>query len=902
MHQYQYDFSVVMAVYNVKEYLREAVESLVHQTFGFSRIQLILVDDGSTDGSGGICDEYHAKYPENVVVVHKENGGVSSARNAGLPYVKGRYLNFMDSDDRFAHDAFQKVFSFFTRHETETDVVAVPMHFFDGETGEHIQNRKFTLGTELLDLNKVWDITNLSASASFIVTDSAEGLRFDDRLTNAEDAKYVLSILMDKMKLGLVKETRYWYRKRTGETESAIQSSEKRSTSYTPYLKWFSNWALDTAKERFGEIPKFVQYEVMYDLQWKLRQEKIPEGVLNETEKEEYRQLLVSTACRIDDDVILLQRNMELDRKLFVLRNKYRQEPELYPVTEEGGLQNIELRFEGHKSMSVGEMKTVLEFIDLDEQQNACTVEGYHIICGSGDIEIEPCLVVNGKEITCQKSWRHEKVTCFGNEKLCDAIGFKGKFPLTETTNKVFTAIKMLGKTVDRTEISVGPFFPASPIYDKAYYLSRRHMVSFGGSCVVISNRPSITGRTIREIQFLKEIWRKDLLGGRKAVFGRLYYHILKPFKRRKLWIISDRIVKADDNGEALFCYLQKHCPLNTKVIFAISKDSTDYARMSQIGQCVDAMSFRHKLLHLLCDVNISSAADGVTVNPYDGHHDALRDLLVHQKFIFLQHGITVNDLSGWLNRYNKNIYGFVTAAVRERNSIVDGSYHYSSERIWLTGFPRHDRLYHKEKNVITVMPTWRKYLMKGIDNTTGRWTVSDLFYGSGFYRFYNRLLSDDRLLRFLEEHEYTLQFFPHPTLQPVLGSFDHDTRVRFMPASSSYRDIYAESRLVVTDYSSASYDFSYLRKPVIYCQFDREEFYSGDHVCEKGYFDYGEDGFGEVVHDLESTIDLIMEYVSSGCELKEKYRKRIDDFFAFNDQDNCRRVADKIMSLSGGN
>ncbi len=99
MNRYPYDFSIVMAVYNVENYLREAVDSLVHQTIGLSRIQVILVDDGSTDKSGNICDEYGKKYPDNVVVIHKENGRQASARNAGLPYVQGKYVNFMDADD-----------------------------------------------------------------------------------------------------------------------------------------------------------------------------------------------------------------------------------------------------------------------------------------------------------------------------------------------------------------------------------------------------------------------------------------------------------------------------------------------------------------------------------------------------------------------------------------------------------------------------------------------------------------------------------------------------------------------------------------------------------------------------------------------------------------------------------
>ena len=123
MNSYKYKFTIISAVYNVAEFLREAVDSVIHQTIGLKNVQLILVDDGTPDNSGEICDEYAAKYPENIFVIHKQNGGVSSARNEGLKHVQGKYVNFMDSDDKWATDALAKVWDFFENHYDETDSV-----------------------------------------------------------------------------------------------------------------------------------------------------------------------------------------------------------------------------------------------------------------------------------------------------------------------------------------------------------------------------------------------------------------------------------------------------------------------------------------------------------------------------------------------------------------------------------------------------------------------------------------------------------------------------------------------------------------------------------------------------------------------------------------------------------
>ena len=91
-------FSVVIPVYNVKDYLHRCVDSVLAQSF--DDYEILLVDDGSTDGaSPAICDDYGAKYPDLIRVIHQENGGLGAARNTGIDAAKGDYLIFLDSDD-----------------------------------------------------------------------------------------------------------------------------------------------------------------------------------------------------------------------------------------------------------------------------------------------------------------------------------------------------------------------------------------------------------------------------------------------------------------------------------------------------------------------------------------------------------------------------------------------------------------------------------------------------------------------------------------------------------------------------------------------------------------------------------------------------------------------------------
>lgn len=142
---------------------------------------------------------------------------------------------------------------------------------------------------------------------------------------------------------------------------------------------------------------------------------------------------------------------------------------------------------------------------------------------------------------------------------------------------------------------------------------------------------------------------------------------------------------------------------------------------------------------------------------------------------------------------------------------------------------PRYDRLVHDERKYVTVMPTWRKSLSSGTD-ARGVWQLGKEFQESEYFHFYDDLLNSERLLGAAEKYGYTICFMPHPNTIDGLHMFRHDPRVKFMDSSYSYKDIFAQTDLMITDYSSVAFDFAYLRKPIVYSQFDRDSFFSGAH------------------------------------------------------------------------
>lgn len=152
--------SIIVPVYDVEDYLSLCLDSIVNQSF--EDYELILVDDGSTDHSGKICDEY-AQKDKRIVVLHKENGGLSSARNKGLDIASGRYITFVDSDDRIAPDTYAENMEILMQHP-DIDILQFPTHWGKENTDVHTLLKQQFFSGEKEIFSNWWEGSVLNAS------------------------------------------------------------------------------------------------------------------------------------------------------------------------------------------------------------------------------------------------------------------------------------------------------------------------------------------------------------------------------------------------------------------------------------------------------------------------------------------------------------------------------------------------------------------------------------------------------------------------------------------------------------------------------------------------------------------------------------------------------------------
>ena len=887
-----------MAVYNTELYLAEAVDSVLAQDQGIGRVQLILVDDGSSDGSPAICDDYAARFPENILVIHKENGGVSSARNAGLEAAAAPIVNFMDSDDKFAPNVVREVLDFIARDaEEQADVYSIPLYFFDGREGQHQLNRKFSGGSRIIDLKKEPEMIQLHSNSAFIrksVLDEMN-IRFDTRLKFAEDARLIQEILIRKMKLGVVASCRYLYRIRSAGPRSAIQTAYESKAWWRPHLEYFLTATAERCRELLGYIPAFIQYTICYDLQWRVKREEFNHQALSPEDIAVYKQELRQIMRCVDDEIIFAQRHIGPDRKYYMLKLKYG-EPAAIGIDADSQEFTADFSREG-PPVKLGPAETSVRRADI--RDGSLILEGW--VSGFGDdAKALRIIAESGEEVSSETVWLDPPRKVTG---LDDFILYKQYYRVrirpgssVKDCRLRFSVLYPFGKIavkkINYEEQSVIRDVPWN------FYCGDGWMVR-GNSEEIFLRKVSKPETFLNELRCQLTLCGADLPYARKAALSRALCQAAKIFKRGQVWLISDEKDRAGGNGEALFRYLSEKGGREIRAYFALRKNSPDFGRMRQFGKVLDPDSKSFKLIYMLADRIISSSADEFITNPFYRADPCYCDIHRNKSFVYLGSGVLTEDLSDRLGYIGKHFRGFVTGGIPEYESVLKNEgYHYTENEVWLTGMPRYDLLYRNSGRKITVIPERRDSLFAAVQDPESAPVLLPEFEESAFFLFYSGLLNNERLLGKAEELGYSLQVMTPPDMAEVMRAMRLSEKVRILPEETLYRDIFAESDLILTDHSPAAFDFAYLRQPVIYAPFDTEEFRRGRGLRKPGRFDPARDGFGETVYDAGAAAEVMIEAMENGCQAKPEYAERADRFFAFRDRKNCERVYNKIREM----
>lgn len=763
-------YSIVCPIYNVEKYLDDFFKSIIKQRLDFkNNIFIICVDDGSTDDSAKIIKKYQKKYPKNITYLYKANGGLSSARNYGLKFVKTHWLCFTDPDDFLNRDYFYEVDRNIRKYNNENISMLATNYIFYFEKykiykDNHPLNFKFKKDSVFVNKN-LDDFIQPNCASVVFNKEKIKNIIFREELKPVlEDVRFVAEFLVQNInsKSIFLKNAKYFYRKRA-QQNSIMDTFWKDKGYFLISPKIGTLYLLQNYK-----IYSFVQKVCIYHMFWQIKAlifnpEKL--AILNNEEKELFKELLFENFKFIDSCNI---KNFNLHAFDFFYKK---------------GILNY------FKNEDLSENIAFIE--SIDDKNDEILIKYYF-----NDVNHKTKILLDN-EVTIVK---HSKIRQY------------------DLLDKIF-------------------------LYEKRIWLKLKNDIKMLD--------------IFMDSQKLKLVFNNNFINDLNEVLKVLNKQKKQRSKNSNLWLFADMSWRADDNAEHLYRYIMQNHP-KQKTAFILSKNSTDYPRLKKEGfKLVDPKSFYFKYLIYKADKIISSHVDRYIFNALGG------DTLKTKDFIFLQHGVIKDDLSRWLNQRKIDI--FITSTKAEYDSIAGDFNHYkfSTKEVVLTGLARWDALI--KNNIlntkqILIMPTWREYLSGKVQKYGAR-ARNPEFVKSLYFQKWQEFLCSKELEKLAVQCGYSIVFIPHPQVRMYLEDFNLPSYI-ITSYKESMQELFCKSSLMITDYSSVAFEMAVLKKPVLYYQFDKDEFFA-KHSYTQGYFDYERDGFGEVCFNYNQLLYYLKDILS---------------------------------------
>ncbi len=370
-------------------------------------------------------------------------------------------------------------------------------------------------------------------------------------------------------------------------------------------------------------------------------------------------------------------------------------------------------------------------------------------------------------------------------------------------------------------------------------------------------------------------------------------YFLLKPYWINKgIYLVYEKFcMMAQDNGYYFFKYCMENDiekKLGRKIYYVIDKNSPDMEKLLPYKKnLIEFMSIKY-IVYMLASKLLISTDTRSHAYAWRSKNSIMTRYLKSKKLVFLQHGVTALKKVDFL--YGKGHYGdcnlFVVTSDYEKD-IVLKNFGYKESEIAVSGFARWDVLEDKSQGGrdILLMPTWRNWLEEVGD---------EVFKQSDYYQNYMRFLTSDRLATILEKNDLKLNFYLHPKFRDYINEFKIDAeRIRLIPfGQEPLNELMMKCRMLITDYSSVCWDMYYQGKPVIFYQFDLDDYYE----LHGSYLDMRKDLFGPQVEQLEDVFTAFEKMVEDDFKLEPKYEELRHYYYKHIDDKNSQRICDAVV------
>lgn len=397
-----------------------------------------------------------------------------------------------------------------------------------------------------------------------------------------------------------------------------------------------------------------------------------------------------------------------------------------------------------------------------------------------------------------------------------------------------------------------------------------------------------------RFLHQLKRVKFKEIIQIWKLPFALLCVPIYRT-RHKNLWIVCEDQNEARDNGYWFFKYVREEHP-EQECVYAISNKSPDIDKIKGLGEWVEYGSLKHWIMYLASSKKISSQKAG---NPNAAIFYFLEVYgLLKTKRIFLQHGVIINDLK-WLYYDVTKMKRFICGAYPEFEFVRD-TFGYPEGNVVYTGLCRFDGLHDDVKpksKMILIMPTWREWIADEDERLLqyeGTANIAETNYFTKWIAF----ITDPEIERIAKKYACKFVFFPHRNMQKYMNYFPPSTDYLEVADASKYdvQELMKNTSMMITDYSSVFMDMLYMKKLVIFYQFDYDRFRIGQYG--EGYFSYKNNSFATSYADKESVFCALEESIRKDFSVSEDFLNAHGKFFRLYDKDNCKRIYEVVANL----
>lgn len=894
-----YQFKVSM-IFVTNDDLAETERTLKCLTSQTLYVQYIVINISDSIHIAEACDRFAARHKMNASYLYAPGKSYIQAYNMGFQDARGKWITCVNSGDTFSRDYCEAVYKFLLKDRCKKlKLATAAKQCFDGaDLVRDPFSGTNTYTNSILSVTEELETLPLFMNGTFLEQSLLEKFRFNEALPYDAEKDFFFRILLENRKFAYVVRQKYHYTLPRDYHFRLFPGMYDRIWYYdciTDYLIPF----LEEVRKKYQHIPAFIQYCVLHYIfcRFEANMDNRNKHVLTEQESCEYIGVVKNILFYVEDRYIFNIHNVnyytrkpEDMRLLLQIKHNNFEAAANYIMNK----RELSAAYGDVIAFSFNTLRINIEFMEY--ANGRLEIDGsYPDFYDSENIKVY--IGINGKNYDLQYNGRYSLTKYFGLSAYKRKT-FHVSIPLAQDIEEQTIQFKMQhGLEV----FKIPPEYKShtsrlSGIPSHSYWHFDRFIAIHNKSAIIIK-RYSTKYAVYKELMLLKELLLKRDIRYFKAFLLRLGYWLYHPFYNKKnIWMFYDKIYKGGDSSEYLYKYACGQKDKSIHKYYLLDRKCPDYKRLKKEGYTpLKRGSIKHRMIFLYANMMIISNSTVFAFNDYAMSASAFIRGLVHFHVVCVQHGMSVQKIAIAQQRLRDNIRLYFCASKYEIENLSRPVYDYMGyDALKLTGVPRYDGLVNRDKKQILISPTWRMQSAVLVTKNEGvERDYNPYFKDSAYFKVYNSLINDPRLIAAARRYGYRIAYVLHPIVSPQAKDFDQNEYVDIIPATGdmSYETLFCESSLMVTDFSGVQFDFAYMRKPLLYLHHDEIP----QHY-EEGTFHYATMGFGEICHNNEELISHLEAYMKQDCNMKEEYKRRADDFFAFHDHNNCQRIYQEML------